>query len=79
MDLKRKRSILRVSIWVIGALVILGVLMERTWLTAAAVAVMVGWMVLTFFWWRCPHCGMGLGRLDRKTHCPYCGESIWGE
>ena len=29
--------------------------------------------------WRCPHCGMGLGRLDKKTRCPYCDSALYEE
>ena len=79
MDLRRKRKILLASVWVIGALVILGTVWKMSWLTAMAVAAMAGWLVLAFLWWRCPHCGMGLGRLDKKTRCPYCDSALYEE
>ena len=31
--------------------------------------------VLALAFWRCPHCGKGLGSLNTK-HCPSCGKKI---
>ena len=37
-------------------------------LTAAALYVILRW-------WRCPHCGKGLGH-GRPKYCPHCGKRI---
>lgn len=42
------------------------------WLTLAFAAVGVA---VNLAWWRCPHCGMHLGR-DVSQYCTYCGKKL---
>lgn len=40
-------------------------------------AVLLGMLLFERTYWRCPHCGRFLGRLDAKaSFCPFCGEKL---
>ncbi|MBO5035360.1 MAG: hypothetical protein J6C43_07125 [Oscillospiraceae bacterium] len=40
------------------------------------VGLMIGALVLSGLWWRCPRCHEPLGRILSPTFCPHCGNEI---
>ncbi len=75
MSLKEKWVVSFGAVIVGGALLFLGILRELEALTAIAVALLTAGLALNFLWWRCPHCGVTLGR-NYGRYCQYCGEEI---
>ena len=44
---------------------------------AIAVLAFVARIVISFLYWRCPHCGCMLShRIHFIQYCPHCGESL---
>ena len=43
-----------------------------------SVAALIGSMIYTLLYWRCPHCGefMPTRTLDIPTYCPICGKKL---
>lgn len=38
---------------------------------------MIGYLVLNWIWWRCPHCGSYLHKLGPGAeYCPHCGKKL---
>lgn len=79
MNYKTKRRILNVA----AILVVLAVLIFRSFFTqtfigvALLVALLLFYLLLSFKWWRCPHCDTYLGKLSPfATHCPFCGNEL---
>ena len=76
MDLKTRHKFLRISVWVLTALAFAGFLADRKWIAYAAVLLLIPWVALELRWWRCPKCGAFLGTMEKKEHCPRCGEKL---
>lgn len=78
MNLKKVRKIFVALVWAMAILpLLLKAIFPSLWplwlalvfgLGAAAIAVTVAW-------WRCPHCGAGLGHGVPKF-CPSCGRKL---
>jgi hypothetical protein len=38
---------------------------------------MIGYLVLNWIWWRCPHCNAYLWKLSTfAEYCPHCGKKL---
>ena len=47
------------------------------WLGIAGLAVMVGSILQTLLFYRCPHCGRPFNiRGGSRSYCPYCGKKL---
>ena len=42
--------------------------------SAVALVVLVG--IVNRLFWKCPHCGKNLGRLEKQNHCHNCGREL---
>ena len=76
MNLKWKWRALRGSVLGLTALALLGGLLQAMWLIWVAAGLLIPWVVLEVYWWRCPHCREFLGSLERKNSCPKCGKEL---
>ena len=76
MPLKKRYKILRVSVIALTVLAFVGLMLRLMWIIWVVMALLVGWVALELRWWRCPKCGTFLGRVERKNHCPNCGEEL---
>ena len=49
----------------------------REWLLYGFMVLIVAFAVCLFLFWRCPHCGKHLGRMDNAEFCKHCGEKLY--
>ncbi|MBR5533259.1 MAG: hypothetical protein IKU62_00200 [Ruminiclostridium sp.] len=42
--------------------------------SAVTLVVLVG--IVNCLFWKCPHCGKNLGRLEKQNHCHNCGKEL---
>lgn len=68
-------------LWGLCALAILLMLLYMLTKSVASIislaAVLLGMLLFERTYWRCPHCGRFLGRLDAKaSFYPFCGEKL---
>ena len=81
MNLRQKKIILVISfsILMIALMIVRYTSVSDILYVFLAIAAFV-WLALFVFWWRCPHCGRGLGRLHFGTsYCPYCGNELYDD
>ena len=45
-------------------------------LTFVALSLCVLVFVINRLFWKCPHCGKNLGRLEKLAHCHNCGKEL---
>ena len=76
MSLRKRYKILRMIVLALTALAVIGALMRLKWVILLAALLLIPWVALELRWWRCPKCGTFLGRVERKNHCPNCGEEL---
>lgn len=76
-SLREKKWILNGLLCCAGVLILFFGLIQSYWILALAAAVIVLFMVLFWNWWRCPACGMHLGRMEAQgKFCIHCGQAI---
>ena len=67
----------------LGLFVVLAVLTLLTsgtiqWiLMILTLVALVGYVAVWSILWRCPHCGMLLGRMERAAYCKHCGKRLY--
>ena len=65
-----------------GLLAVMCLLLVAVWYTdqyrisLVAIAVMILVAILNRLFWKCPHCGANLGRLEKQNHCHSCGKEL---
>lgn len=81
MSLRTKKIILGVSILLLLlAFMIVNLASVDEIVYVILVPAVLIWLLLYVMWWRCPHCGRGLGRFHFGTHyCPYCGDELYDD
>jgi hypothetical protein len=76
-SLREKKGFLNGLLCCVCVLILLSVLIRSYWILALGVAATVLFMVLFWKWWRCPACGMHLGRMEAQGRfCTHCGQAI---
>ena len=73
----------KIILYTIGGVLITALFLFNGFLTESKlgigllVAALVGYVILSLIWWRCPHCGSYLGKLSPfATFCPHCGQEL---
>ena len=46
----------------------------RLSLVAIALLILIG--IINHVFWKCPHCGANLGRMEKQNHCHSCGKEL---
>lgn len=81
MSFQRKKIILLIAMTVLILMAwLFSQLGSGELLFLVFIPLLIVWVVLCYKWWRCPHCGRSLGRIELGvSHCKYCGHELSDE
>ena len=81
MDLKKAKKLIYGLVVAAFLSMALGFIWEtlREWLLYGFMILMGTCFACLLLFWRCPHCGRHLGRMDNAKFCKHCGEKLYGE
>lgn len=79
LSFKAKRAILGITAVLFALILIIFYKFLTTSLVGISILVLflIAYSILTFKWWRCPHCDTYLWKLPPfAKHCPYCSNPL---
>lgn len=79
MSFNEKKWILIILgvVLVLSLVLFQGILLDSAIGIGIVLLLVIGYLVLNWIWWRCPHCNAYLWKLSTfAEYCPYCGEKL---